>query len=101
MDRAQKEYADIKDRAYSAELAQSLESEQRGDRFTLMYEATTPKMPVRPNRIGIVMLSVFLGFLASVIVVAIRERGDSTLRTAADLKKVFGAEPIGVIPVIH
>ena len=99
--RAQKEYADIKDRAYSAELAQSLESEQRGDRFTLMYEATTPKMPVRPNRIGIVMLSVFLGFLASVIVVAIRERGDSTLRTAADLKKVFGAEPIGVIPVIH
>ena len=101
LDRAQTRYADIKDRSYKAELAQSLETEQQGDRFTLMKPATKPRLPVKPNRIGIVMLSVFFAFFVATAHTVIRERSDTAIRTSKDVKKIFGAEPIGVIPVIR
>ena len=100
LDRAQQEYAELKDRTYSAELAQNLEASQQGDRFTLLSAATPPLLPDRPNRVGIILLSFFLALLAGLGTAAWREMGENIIRTPEDLKGIFGAPPIVIIPVI-
>lgn len=100
LERAQNEYKDIKDRQYQAQLAESLESEAKGERFTLLSRASPPRLPIKPNRIGIVLLAAFFGMLAGGGRVIIAESRDSVVRTSKDVLKIFGAKPIGVIPVI-
>ncbi|MBK8970408.1 MAG: hypothetical protein IPM37_03135 [Hahellaceae bacterium] len=100
LDRAQKEYSDTKERLYQAQLAQSLEREQKGERFTLLSAATEPRLPDRPNRPGIVLLAIFFGFLSGSARIVISEARDNTIRTSKDVIQVFGSKPIGVIPVI-
>lgn len=100
LERAQNEYKDIKDRQYQAQLAESLESESKGERFTLLSKASPPRLPTKPNRIGIVLLSAFFGILAGGGRVIIAESRNSAVRSSKDVQKIFGAKPIGVIPVI-
>ncbi len=100
LDRAQKEYADVKARAYAAQLAQSMENEQRGERFVLLLSASHPRLPESPNRIGIMLLAVLFGAFAGGARVIISESRDNVVRSVRDVKAVFGAEPIGVIPTI-
>lgn len=100
LERAQNEFKDIRDRQYQAELAQSLEAQDKGERFTLLSAASRPTLPVRPNRIGIGLLSAFLGFLVGGLGVLMAEGRDNTVRTSKDVQRLFGQKPIGVIPVI-
>lgn len=100
LERAQNEFKDIRDRQYQAELAQSLEAQEKGERFTLLTSASLPLLPERPNRIGIALLGAFFGFIAGGIAVVLAESRDNTVRTLKDVQRLFGQKPIGVIPVI-
>lgn len=101
LDRAQKEFADVEERSHAAQLAQSMENEQRGERFILLLGASHPRLPESPNRIGIILLSGLFGAFAGAARVIISEARDNVVRSAKDVKTVFGADPIGVIPVIQ
>ncbi len=100
LERAQNEYKDIKERYYQAQLAQTLEKKEQGSRFTLLSKATTPILPVKPNRIGISLLGIFIALLASGSATVYAESRDSRIRTARDLQKITGTRPISVIPII-
>jgi succinoglycan biosynthesis transport protein ExoP len=97
----QAEYQRIQDRLQSANLAQTFESQQGGERFTLLRAATEPKSPEYPNRVGLILLGLVFGGALAGIAVAISESTDKTIRTARDLLLPEGVAMLASIPFIR
>lgn len=97
---ARRQYQDVQDKIKAASLTQQLENEARGERFTLIREATRPSAPDSPNRVGVILLGLVLGLGLAVIFAVMADASDPTVRSAEDLEAGFGAMPIGAIPPI-
>ena len=98
---AQGNYREIQVKLSEAEQAVSLESQQRGERFTLIREPFPRSTPFSPNRLGIIMLGFVLAFGGAIGLAAIVEASDSTIRGAKDLREVLGTPPLGAVPSIQ
>ncbi|MEN8133252.1 MAG: Wzz/FepE/Etk N-terminal domain-containing protein, partial [Pseudomonadota bacterium] len=66
-------YREIKDKVMEARLAEELEHKQKAERFALIDKANFPKSPIRPNRLGIILLGVMLALTSGIGVAAIAE----------------------------
>ena len=58
----QTKFADVRQKLLDAQLAQNLETEQKGERFTLIEPPMQPQEPVRPNRPAIFVLGLLGAF---------------------------------------
>jgi succinoglycan biosynthesis transport protein ExoP len=96
----QAEYQRIQDKLQSANLAQTFESQQGGERFTLLRAAIEPKSPAYPNRVGLILLGLVFGGALVGIAVAISESTDKNIRTARDLLLPEGVAMLASIPFI-
>jgi polysaccharide biosynthesis transport protein len=96
----QTEYQQINDKLQNAQLAQIFETEQRGERFTLLRAPVTPRLPVYPNRIGLILLGLVLGLGLAGAAVAIVESADTNIRNARDLPVGDDAILLASIPII-
>jgi polysaccharide chain length determinant protein (PEP-CTERM system associated) len=96
---AQSRYQDVQEKIKSASLSQVLESEARGERFTLIRNVSVPERPYWPNRLGIILLGIVLGGGLALLMAVIRDASDPTVRGSEDLEGVFDV-PMGAIPLI-
>ena len=97
----QNEYQRIQDRLQSANLAETFESHQGGERFALVRSPGVPRMPVYPNRVGLIMLGLVIGAALAGIAVAVTESMDRNVRTATDLALPDGVVVLSSIPFIE
>jgi succinoglycan biosynthesis transport protein ExoP len=96
----QNEYQRTQDRLQSANLAETFESKQGGERFSMVREPNVPTSPVYPNRLGLILLGLVFGGAVSVIAVAIAESTDSSVRTPRDILLPDGVPMLASIPFI-
>lgn len=96
----QNQYQHIQDRLQSANLAETFESHQGGERFALVRSPGVPRLPVYPNRVGLILLGLVLGAALAGIAVAVSESMDRTVRTAADLPLPDDIAVLSSIPFI-
>jgi uncharacterized protein involved in exopolysaccharide biosynthesis len=89
----QNEYQRTQDKLQSANLAETFESQQGGERFTLLRAPVRPRSPVFPNRVGLILLGMVLGLALTVIAIAIAESSDRKVRTARDAA-IFDNYPV-------
>lgn len=97
---AQARYRDSSQKLSEAQQAVALETEQRGERFTMIRAPFPTSTPYSPNRLGIILLGIVLAFGGAVGLAAIVEASDSTIRGARDLRDVLGTPPLGAVPAI-
>jgi polysaccharide chain length determinant protein (PEP-CTERM system associated) len=97
----QNEYREIKQKIGEAEMARSLEVEQRGERFTEIRSPYAPSRPHSPNRLGIILLGFVLAIGGGIGLAAVAEASDSTIRGARDLREILETPPIGAVPHIY
>jgi uncharacterized protein involved in exopolysaccharide biosynthesis len=95
---AQNQYTDVQNKMKNAALAQSLETEARGERFTLLRPVTPPDKPYFPNRLGIILLGSVLGCGIAFGLAALVDASDPTLRGNYDLQSIMHTSAIGGIP---
>jgi len=93
-------YQQLQDKLQKAEMAQSFETEEGGERFLLLRAPFAPRLPVYPNRIGLILLGVVLGLALSGVAVAIAESGDSNIRNVDDFPQLPGVQVLASIPNI-
>lgn len=91
---------DIEAKLANATVAQSLEVEQRGERFSLIRAPYTPGSPYSPNRVGIILLGLLLGCGLAAAGIAVSESADQNVRGAHDATVLTGAVVLGAIPPI-
>jgi polysaccharide biosynthesis transport protein len=97
----QNEYQHSQDRLQSANLAETFESKQGGERFTLLRAPVIPRSPVYPNRVGLILLGLVIGAALSGIAVAASEAADKNVRIARDLPMLNDVPLLASIPVIR
>ena len=90
-------YQEIRAKKMSADLAQNLESERKGERFTLIQPPELPIDPVSPNRTAMVFLAVILGLGAGLGVVIMLEAMSAAVFGAAEVTVLTGIAPLAII----
>jgi polysaccharide biosynthesis transport protein len=96
----QGEYQRVQDKLQSANLAETFESAQGGERFALVHASSVPGMPVYPNRIGLILMGLVFGAALAGIAVAIAETSDHRIRMVSDLHLPDNVPLLAAIPFI-
>jgi polysaccharide chain length determinant protein (PEP-CTERM system associated) len=93
-------YNDLLQKTMEAEVAQGLEKDQKGERFTLIDPARLPEKPFKPNRLAIVLIGLVLGIGAGVGWGTLREFMDDAVQNAEDLTRSTGFPVLSGIPAL-
>jgi succinoglycan biosynthesis transport protein ExoP len=96
----QNQYQQTQDKLQSANLAETFESQQGGERFTMLRAPSIPRSPVFPNRLGLILLGLVVGAAFTSIAVASAESMDHKVRASKDLALPDGAPLLASIPFI-
>lgn len=99
-DNAYIKYKEVKAKQLQAQLAQSLETERKSERFSLIEPPQLPLEPVRPNRIAILFIGLVFAGAAGVGNVFLAETMDETVYGAKQLASIVGHQPMVVVPLI-
>ncbi|MBK8906759.1 MAG: lipopolysaccharide biosynthesis protein [Rhodospirillales bacterium] len=98
---AELSYREIKNKQMQAHLGQSLETERKSERFTLLDPPVLPEKPQRPNRPLIVVVAFFVAAGAGAGIAFLAEKLDSAVYGARQVAELVGAAPLVTIPYIR
>jgi uncharacterized protein involved in exopolysaccharide biosynthesis len=90
----------IQQKQREAEVAENLETNSMGQRFTVLNEPNLPFRPVRPNRPAYLLLSIALALAAGIGAVFVKRFSDATVRSRRDITQLLEVPPLAVIPSI-
>ncbi|WP_139052779.1 GumC family protein [Thiocapsa marina] len=94
-------YQEVRSKLMDAKLAESLETESKGERFTLIEPPALSPVPVKPNRSALLFLGLVLATGSGVGSVILRQSFDKGIYGAQALARIAGSPPLGVIPIIE
>jgi polysaccharide chain length determinant protein (PEP-CTERM system associated) len=96
----QVKYDDLMRKHMEARVAQGLEKEQKGERFTLIDPARLPEKPYKPNRMAIMLIGFVLSIGAGVGWASLKEFNDQSIRDSDSLTRATSFPVLAVIPEI-
>jgi polysaccharide chain length determinant protein (PEP-CTERM system associated) len=99
-DNTKAKYDDLMRKRMEAQVAQGLEKEERGERFTLVEPPRVPEKPFKPNRRAIVMIGLVLGISVGVGWASLREFLDDAVHKSDRLTLTTGFPVLADIPEI-
>ena len=97
---AQARYQDVKGQERAAEISENMESERRGERFTMIEAPSLPVEPTSPNRPAIVLIGLVLAFGAGAGLAFLMEAFDSSIHAEQALTRIMGAPPFATVGYI-
>jgi len=100
LETAQLEYKTMLAKQTEAQVSQNLETERKGERFTLIEPPLMPEKPISPNRTLIVVLGFFLSIGAGLGSAAARESFDASVRGPGDIRQLLQVPALASIPEI-
>jgi len=93
-------YQEIRSKQTEAKTAQDLETDRKGERFTLIDPPLPPEEPVSPNRLLILVVGCLLSAALALGLLWFLETIDTSVRGRLDLLKLTGVPPLALIPHI-
>jgi uncharacterized protein involved in exopolysaccharide biosynthesis len=91
----------IAQKLLTAQLGETLETERKGERFTLIEPPNAPAEPIKPRRGIILTLGLILSLGAGVAAVAFAEAMDTAVHGPMELAGITGFAPLATIPYIQ
>ncbi len=98
---AQLKYQEVRSKQMEAQLSQNLETERKGERFTLIEPPLPPEEPVSPNRSVVLILGALATAAVALLVVGVRDALDQSIRGARDLGRLIEVPPLAAIPLLE
>jgi uncharacterized protein involved in exopolysaccharide biosynthesis len=95
---AKKRYHEILNKLLEARVAQEMESQQQGERFSITDPAYLPSKPYKPNRLAIVLLGLVLATGAGLGGAAFKEATDHTIKSSTEIAKFEGVDLLVTMP---
>jgi uncharacterized protein involved in exopolysaccharide biosynthesis len=92
------QYQETRTKLSRADVARQLESEKKGERFTLLEPPALPEEPVSPNRPAILFLGLVLSLGSGLGFAFVADAISGAVRGARDVQRMLGAAPLAVIP---
>ena len=100
LDNAQAEYQQIRTKQGEVQVSQNLETERKGERFTMIEPPLPPEKPISPNRILILALGVVLSLGAGLGSAVLKDSLDPSIRGVNDMRRLLSVAPLAAIPPI-
>lgn len=100
-DNAQSKYQEVRGKQMEATLAESLERESKGERFSLIEPPQLPEERDKPNRLAILFLGFVFSMAGGLGTVAVAESLSEVIRSPSELVAITGTPPLIVIPYIE
>ncbi|MBL8225051.1 MAG: hypothetical protein JNM50_06955 [Chromatiales bacterium] len=94
-------YQAARERAFTAKMGQALETQSKGERFTLVEPPDLPLLPSSPNRPVLLALLLVLVLAVGLGWPQVAESMDQSVTSARVVERVQGAPPIAEIPFIE
>jgi len=94
-------YQNARDRLFAAQMGQAMETQSKGERFSLVEPPDQPLLPSSPNRPVLLVLLVLLTLAAGFGFPQVAESMDSSINSARAVERVQGTPPIAEIPLIR
>jgi polysaccharide chain length determinant protein (PEP-CTERM system associated) len=91
---------DLSKKFMEARVANGLEKEQLGERFTLIDAARLPEKPISPNIPAIILIGFVLGIGSGCGAAALKEQSDGAVYSIDELVKVSQISVLGAVPEI-
>lgn len=98
---ARKKYEEIRTKEMSAKISESLEQENKAERFVLLESPLMPEKPIKPNRKKVVAMGLVLAPVGAGALVMLLELINPRVRGAEALASVLGKRVLVSIPYIH
>jgi uncharacterized protein involved in exopolysaccharide biosynthesis len=99
-DLLQAQYTDLREKFTAASLAESVESEDKGQMLSLVEAARAPTSPIEPNRVMLLFVGLVIGLAAALSVASLTDAMDTTVRGSRDVEMLLRMSPIAMIPFI-
>lgn len=100
-DAASSEYRELRAKQQEAQIAQNLENDRKGERFSVIEPPLPPEKPESPNRPAIMVLGVVLALGLTLGIVAVFEALDTSVRGRHDIMNLLATPPLAVLPWIE
>ncbi len=94
-------YQEIKAKEMEARLAESLEVERKGERFTLIEPPLLPEKPVKPNRKMILVVGFLFSVAGGIGVAFLLDSVDGNIHGRKAVANLLGRPPLASIPYIQ
>ncbi len=93
-------YNDLTSKALEAQLSQTLEEEQKAEKFTLLEPPIVPVTPEKPNKIKILLGGFIFSIIAGLGGAILIEIMDGSIRSYKDIAQLTGVDLLVIIPYI-
>jgi polysaccharide biosynthesis transport protein len=100
LEAAQLKYPDVLSKETEAQVAQNLETERKGERFTLIEPPLPPEKPISPNVPMIILVGLVLAIGLGAGAVAAQESFDASVRGPNDIRGLLQVPALASIPII-
>jgi succinoglycan biosynthesis transport protein ExoP len=100
LEAAQFKYGEILSKQSEAQIAVNLETEQKGEKFTMIEPPQPPEKPVSPNRMLILAIGLALSLALGIGAVLGREALDASVRGPKDIRQLLQVPALASIPII-
>lgn len=97
---ARQKYEEIQEQQLNAQIAENLEGENKSERFTLIDPPLLADKPIKPNRIKILLIGIFLAIASALGLAFLLEVLNQRIRGKGALTVVMGHRPLVEIPYI-
>ncbi len=82
----------------AGQITEALEAARAGGRFEVIEPPVRPTEPVAPDKMMIVILSVFGGFVVGLGLILATEQSDSSFRDIDDIQRALGLKVLATVP---
>jgi succinoglycan biosynthesis transport protein ExoP len=99
-DNSATKYNEIRSKLMEAKVSEGLESQHKGEKFSLIDPPAFPEKPESPNRGLIAVLGMVLAVFGGVGAGAVTETMDRSIRSPESISRVTRVAPLALIPYI-
>ena len=100
LDTAQAKYQEILAKQTEVQVSQNLESERKGEKFTMIEPPLPPEKPIKPNRPMILIMGLMLSLGLGIAAVAAQDSLDASVRGPSDLRALLQVPALVAIPTL-
>jgi succinoglycan biosynthesis transport protein ExoP len=100
-DTLQVRYRELKSKQMSAEVAEVLEKDRKGERFSLIDPPQLPERPVSPNRPMILLVGALISAAGGIGWGALLEAFDRSVKGVRELQRLASVPLLGAVPYVE
>jgi uncharacterized protein involved in exopolysaccharide biosynthesis len=100
LESGQFKYQEILSKQTEAQVSQNLETDRKGEKFTLIEPPQPPEKPISPNRKLIIGVGLLMAVSLGVAAVVARDSFDASVRGPSDIRLLLEVPALASIPII-